>query len=346
MTPQKISDESLRPGWFVGGLAWLWVRLRRIDEQKYKESGWDSYAEKLQFKFLALRYGRKFRNLAKELKTSRISARNFGRYCNHFDPARRLSPNGELTFKHSGTAGDIIYSLPTIKALSHGRPVKLFLNPYRPDSHIENPLGKLGLNVGMARLLIPLLEHQPWLASVQIYNGEPVDYDLDLFRKIPSIRTGQGSIAHWYFWMLPVSADLSKAWLEAGDPPLAPSRKIVVARSPRYRNLNLDYAFLSKFGEIDFIGTPAEFEEMKLVLPELRHVECKDFLEVARVIQAAHCFIGNQSFPFALAEALKVPRILEVCPRMPDVIPTGGNFGVAYFQPNFERLAEFLWENS
>ncbi len=197
----------------------------------------------------------------------------------------------------------------------------------------------------MARLLIPLLEHQPWLSSVQIYNGEPVDYDLDLFRTIPSIKTGRGSLAHWYFWMLPVSADLSKPWLEVRPRP-ASEGKVVLARSPRYRNLNLGYAFLRKFGEMDFVGTPAEFEEMKQALPELRYVGCKDFLQLARVIQAARFFIGNQSLPFAVAEALKVPRILEVCPRMPDVVPTGGDTGEAYFQPNFEKLVESFWEKT
>jgi hypothetical protein len=46
----------------------------------------------------------------------------------------------------------------------------------------------------MGNLLISLLEHQPWLSSVQIYNGETVDYDLDLFRKIPNLETGRSSI--------------------------------------------------------------------------------------------------------------------------------------------------------
>jgi ADP-heptose:LPS heptosyltransferase len=82
---------------------------------------------------------------------------------------------------------------------------------------------------------------------------------------------------------------------------------------------------------------------MKQTLPNLRHLECEDFLQLARVIKAARFFIGNQSFPYAVAEALKVPRILEVCPEVPDVIPTGGNTGEAFFQPNFEKLVRRFW---
>jgi ADP-heptose:LPS heptosyltransferase len=67
---------------------------------------------------------------------------------------------------------------------------------------------------------------------------------------------------------------------------------------------------------------------------------------MARVIRSARFFIGNQSFPFALAEALKVPRILEVCPQTPDVIPTGDHIGAAYFQQNFEVLVRRFMDNT
>jgi ADP-heptose:LPS heptosyltransferase len=74
------------------------------------------------------------------------------------------------------------------------------------------------------------------------------------------------------------------------------------------------------------------------LLPRLHYAECSDFLQLARVVKSARLFIGNQSFPYALAEALKVPRILEVCPLYPVVTPTGDNAGEAFFQASFERL--------
>lgn len=340
-----ISGESFRPTRFVCWLAWFWVRLVGVNEQKYKDAGWNSYAEKLQFKFFKFYLSSRLYRVIEDERLARISARNFKHFCENGKISQiELPPGRELTFKHSGTGGDIIYALPAIKALSEGRPVKLFLNP--PGRQIDEPFKpepSHPFNLQMCQMLISLLEHQPWLASVQIYNGEPVDYDLDVFRRIPNIKTGQHSIAHWYFWIFAVSADLSRPWLEVRPAPVS-SQRIVLARSARCRNCNLDYAFLREFGGIDFVGTAAEFEEMKQVLPELRHAVCEDFLQLAQTIRSARFFIGNQSLPFAIAEAMKVPRILEVCPRLPDVIPTGADTGEAFFQPNFEKLVKSFWE--
>jgi len=336
----NVSDEILRPNLLIRALAWVWVRLGRIDEQKYREAGWKHYAEKLHFKLLRLCLSRKRFEAAEEIRVTRISARNFNQFRKKQAANLRLDPGRELTFKHSGSGGDIIYALPTIKALSQGRPAKLYLNPQPRKANDPHPF-----NLKMCGQLIPLLEHQPWLAAVQIHAGEAVDYDLDQFRQLPSIKTGRNSIAHWYFWLYAVSADLSQPWLEIQPAP-APRGKIVLARSGRCRNLDIQYDFLREFGEIDFVGTPAEYQEMRQVLPTLQHVECQNMLQLAAVIQSARFFIGNQSFPYSVAEALKVPRILEVYPKMPDVIPTGAHTGEAFFQSNFEKLVKVFWEKT
>jgi len=369
-----ISSESLRPGWLVRSLAWVWIKAARINKQKYKDSGWNSYAEKLQFKFIKFINPRLGGMLCKAVEERRANLKSLNQGLPQPEPildavlGRKPTQTEEdkslaaisfdvfklhgrqesadqivdssctLTFKHSGTGGDIIYSLPAMKALSKGRPVKLFLNPFTRKDHEENDASH-PFNLQMGKLLIPLLEHQIWLTSVEIYNGETVDYDLDLFRKIPNIQTGRHSIPHWYFWMYAVTADLSQPWLEVRPAP-APGSKIVLARSGRYRNHNLDYAFLRHYGEIDFVGTAPEFQEMKQTVPQLQHVICEDLLQLARVIKAARFFIGNQSLPFAIAEAMKVPRILEIYPRLPDVVPTGANTGEAFFQTNFETLVK------
>jgi hypothetical protein len=352
---QRICDRTrgpvspFQPKFLARWLAASWARLGRLNEQKYRDSGWDSYAEKIQFKLLKARcsfssprHVNELHRLADDLR----SARTFERYCKKraLNGLQR-SATDVVTFKHSGNAGDVIYALPALRALSDGRLAKLFLKldaPINGWSKKEHPLGKSGLTAEMVQWLKPLLEHQPWLASVEIYHDEAVDYDLDLFRQVPNTARGQGNIAHWYFWLFGTSADLSQPWLEVRPPP--PRRqKIVLARSLRYRNPALHYGFLNHFGEIDFVGTRTEFEEMQTVLPQLRHEACADFLQLARVIASARFFIGNQSFPYAVAEALKVPRLLEVCPQFPNVIPAGGQTGEAFFQPNFEKLVRQFW---
>jgi ADP-heptose:LPS heptosyltransferase len=63
---------------------------------------------------------------------------------------------------------------------------------------------------------------------------------------------------------------------------------------------------------------------------------------MAECIASCKFFIGNQSSPFAVAEQLKVPRIVEVYPQAPNVIPTGGLAYDAYATPNLVHHVNML----
>ena len=87
----------------------------------------------------------------------------------------------EHTFKHSGKLGDIIYSLPTIRALGGG------------VLHLaECPELKFGSREIGA--ILPLLRVQPYIRGVKIWDGTPVDYDLDSFRSGRVDRTNLASL--------------------------------------------------------------------------------------------------------------------------------------------------------
>ena len=45
---------------------------------------------------------------------------------------------------------------------------------------------------------------------------------------------------------------------------------------------------------------------------------------------------------YAIAESLKVPRLLEACPEMPYVHPVGKNAYDFYFQEHFENYVKLL----
>jgi hypothetical protein len=286
----------------------------------------------------AFRHQTKIDRINRKMKSSRFK----------MESVIRASVSAEIksdvTFKHSGHSGDIIYSLPAIKALSRGRPATLYLQPgqpaYFPSEMRPHPVGDVKLNAYMANALLPLLRIQPYLSAVEIYSGQSIDYDLDAFRDV-WLPTDRGHIARWYFWVYGIAGDLSKPWLHISGYKSA-DNAIVLARSHRYQNGDLDFHFLNDFGEIRFVGTRAEYEDMKRILPNLKYVECNDFLCLAHVIRSARFFIGNQSFPYAIAEALKVPRVLEVYPYCPNVIPEGENAYEAFFQPTFKYIVEQL----
>jgi len=70
---------------------------------------------------------------------------------------------------------------------------------------------------------------------------------------------------------------------------------------------------------------PQEFKVISAKLPGITYSEVKDFLQLAGYISNCELFIGNQSMAYAIAEVMKTPRIVEVCPYANNVIPTGAN---------------------
>ena len=93
-----------------------------------------------------------------------------------------------------------------------------------------------------------------------------------------------------------------------------------------------------------FIGTNDEYLDLKKEVPNLMIYECKDFLEMALIIKSSKFFIGNQSIAYPMAEALKVPRLLEAEPFFPVVQPIGKNAYYFYYQPHFEIFFKILYQ--
>lgn len=248
-----------------------------------------------------------------------------------------------INFKHSGHLGDIIYAIPTMYALAGEAKINLYLPINQAISSDEQYLlGHNSLNESLVASLKKLLSEQDKFDAVEIYNpdNQIIDYDLDLFRQFP-LDYHKGNIARWYFNVFATSYDLGKPWLKV-IPDESVKGKIVIARSTRYNAPDVDYSFLQEYNNLIFVGLPEEYELMKQAIPNLEYKKTDDFLSLARIIAGADFFIGNQSFPFALAEALKVPRILESYYMSPNVIPEGENAYEFSFQPQFENLVKKL----
>jgi hypothetical protein len=277
-----------------------------------------------------------------------VEQKQIAEYLSKYEELHRLlpikrNPDQIPTFKHSGNSGDIIYSLPAVISLSENLPNHLYLALNQLGSYREeHPLGNLRLNEKMASMLMPLLRAQHYLKQVSIHQGERVVYDLDLIRQMP-MRYDRGDIARWYFYIFNTTYDLSKKWLSA-SPDNTYSEYIALARSQRHNNPNLDYRFLNRYGKIVFLGVEKEYQLMKSNLPNLQYAPVSNFLEMAQIIAGVKLFIGNQSFPYAIAEAMKVKRILEMYFLSPNVVIHGEDGYEAYFQKNFEVLVEKLYE--
>ena len=139
--------------------------------------------------------------------------------------------------------------------------------------------------------------------------------------------------------------DINQAYLEV-SPHKTIINKIAVLRSLRYKNQFINYKFLENYKDLLFIGTKDEYTELKKEIENLQFHDCKDFLEMAQIIKASRFFVGNSSLGIDLAEATKVPRLLEACPGFPARQVHGINAYDFYFQSHFEKFFKILFEQT
>lgn len=258
--------------------------------------------------------------------------------------------NNILIFKHSGNVGDVIYSLPSIYSTckENGCKAKIYLkvgvrSSFTSDTH---PVGNVMMDLNMASMLKDLLIVQPYVEDVTIIDENVDDktlhggkyfYDLDRFRK-DYVNLSAGNIAQWiqnsYPELRPNLYEPS-IWVE----PIV-NNYIIVNRTTRYNNPLVDYSILSKHENVKFVGVESEFKRLRLHNANIEHLKVDNFLEMARYIAGCKLFIGNQSMAFAIAEQLKVKRILEQYVPAPNVIPQGGIYFITHNNKQFKSAIE------
>ena len=200
-------------------------------------------------------------------------------------------------YLHNGAMGDIIYALPVLR---------------------ETP-GVLALTKAkQLEFLYPLLALQPYVTGVTLDRYLTGFIDLCKYREISQADLSK-HLATCHAEAVGVEVDLETPWLENVTP--NPVAKIIVNRTSRYHG-KLDWTALWPFiDDILFVGSERENECFPTML--LRHHKINDALELAQVIAGSSLFIGNQSCAFAIAEALKHPRVLEVSTKKPNCMPHG-----------------------
>jgi hypothetical protein len=198
------------------------------------------------------------------------------------------------------------------------------------------------MNRAYAEGLIPLLLKQPYIGEARIWQGEQADYNLNWFRGI-GFPLDKGDIARYYSYVFKVCPRTWEPWLTV-DPDESFRGMILVNRTMRYRNPQLCYRFLRHYeSKIIFLGLPEEYRDFRRFAKiNVPHHYPKNFYEIARAIAACKLFIGNQSSAFAIAEALKIPRCLEVFCQAPNCQPNGENGYQVISQGLFETIVADL----
>ena len=251
-----------------------------------------------------------------------VSEESFGFHnyvTQNIKPAKRFY---NQKFYHSGDLGDIIYSLPFIKAVGGGM---LILSSDYSEMEIRSPM-----TLQKAHALNELLVGQDYIFDVQAAVRKPcdIDYDLNEFRR-SFVRWGRGEfdkqqqnvIRHTALTQLyrnslnpnmPENFD-QLPWLKFKEKIVIEDCPIVINRTERYHRDNFPWEEIVKeYGNrMVFVGLQHEYNDFIAKFGYVKYYHTSSFLKLAHLINGSKMFIGNQSFPYSLAEGMKVNSIQE-----------------------------------
>lgn len=239
-------------------------------------------------------------------------------------------------FSHTGNVGDVWSSIPAMREFYRqtGLKVNLYLekniSAWYYDGAVHPTKSEDGksvmLNQKMIDMMIPLLKAQECIGEVKAWEEEPIHIHLSAFRDT-YVGLPNFSINRWYFYVYPdLTCDLSGVWLNVPDAEKDYAKgKIIITRSERYTNPNIDYSFLKPYEEdLLFCGTMREYNVFCMNYDlNIRKLTINNFLELAQAIKQCKFHITNQTQAFQLSEGQKVPRILELCGFAANCIPIG-----------------------
>ena len=232
-------------------------------------------------------------------------------------------------YKHSGTLGDLIYSLSVVKKIAQRDVLfKVAIGNiencvaqygYRPDE--VDPAHKGRFTEQDFEWLLPLLQRQPYIETVGRWYPEDgeVDVDLDRFRGV-LFRGFEGNYVEAYHrtFNLPFTMqDYDATWLEADAKTVAP---VVVSRTARYRSTEpaatVQHMEFAQQGNLEkngiFVGTKQEHDDyVTNTGVKIPYYPVNDFLELANVIAGADLVVANQNFAYSLAMGLGKATVLE-----------------------------------
>jgi len=237
-------------------------------------------------------------------------------------------------FKHSGTMGDIVYSLAVMKRLGGG---EFYLHLGQVDwisQHyygIEpDPYHKGKMSEKEFEFMRDFMEAQEYITKFDILDlaNTEITHNLDRFRPIfVGHPTNYINIYCTVFGITDPDEHnriSDGPWLSVPQPRPIPGKPYVVNRSPRgftapgvnpvwdsWREQGVDT-------ESVFVGLPNEYDAFRQLTGwNLDYYPTKTMLELAEVIAGCDQFIGNQSVALSMAQGLRVPYAFEARADLP-----------------------------
>lgn len=205
-------------------------------------------------------------------------------------------------FYHSGKLGDILYSLPTIKALNGGELI-------------------LGVTAGEYAAIKPLLDVQPYIYGTFYQPNKYIamaDIDLDKFRLHP--KQDKIHLVDSHAQSNKVTVDKSKAWLQVSGG-FEEADYAVVNVTDRHRDKFFNWSKEIKYlrrthNAVYFLGLHKEHLLLEAQANNnITFLETRNLLEAAIIIKNARTFSSNQSALLAIRQGLGMDYRFECSPH-------------------------------
>lgn len=223
-------------------------------------------------------------------------------------------------FKHSGTYGDLIYSLPLVKYLGGG---EFYLHLDQIDWIAKHYYGSQPPPVHQGRMTIqdfnalkPLMIAQNYISKFEILDPKSTEitHNLDRFREKFVGHPGNYVDIYADTWAIKDPETMktlrTSPWLTVPNPRPIPNKPWVINRTARWQSQrgqqfwkNLKTQNMDEYSV--FIGTAQEYEQFQKDTGwRLDYYPTDTLLDLAEVIAGCEKFIGNQSMPLSIAIGL------------------------------------------
>ena len=220
----------------------------------------------------------------------------------------------QLRFYHCGDIGDIVFSMPVVKAMGGGT---VYLDPLG-GQHLDVIKattwdGRMKFDQAAAGYLAPLLRAQRYIEDVQLWSGQ--EYDVCLVEARRIFDKQRNIVSHYTdFFCLDYSVS-DDGWLDVPDEP-AVSGAVLLTRTLRYQSNYPKWTSLLhdlRGQELVFLGLPFEHEVFCRTFDvKPRYHPVANALHAASLIKSCRMYISNQGANHAIAVGLnKQPFLAE-----------------------------------
>lgn len=236
-------------------------------------------------------------------------------------------------YKHSGTLGDLVYSLALVKHFGGG---EFYLHLNQVDWIGQHYYGAKPTQFHQGRMtqadyqfMRPFMESQDYITKFETLDPSTTEitHNLDRFR--PAFVGHPGNYVDIYAQTFGVEDAQTQAtlrntaWLTVPTPKAIQDRPYVINRTARWlptdtRDTWDQWRHEGVERQSVFVGLPEEYAAFKQFSGwDIPYEPTKDMLELASVIAGAAQFVGNQSVALSLAIGLGVEWVCEARKDLP-----------------------------